>query len=36
MSYCHLDGSTPKVLQFHPIVESNALIPSMSASGYTQ
>ena len=37
MSYCHLDGSTPKVLQFHPLVESNALIPSMSASGcYTQ
>ena len=33
MSYCHLDNSTPKVLQFHPTVESNALIPSMNASG---
>ena len=30
MSYCH--ASTPKVLQFHPIVEQNALIPSMSAA----
>ena len=37
MSYCHLDNSTPKVLQFHPLVENNALIPSMTASGcYTQ
>ena len=33
MSYCHIDPSTPKVLQFHPLVESNALIPSMSAAG---
>ena len=33
MSYCHLDNSTPKVLQFHPLVENNALIPSMSSSG---
>ena len=33
MSYCHLDNSTQKVLQFHPFVENNALIPSMSASG---
>ena len=32
MSYCHLDPSTPKVLQFHPLVENNALIPSMNAS----
>ena len=31
MSYCHIT-STPKVLQFHPIVEQNALIPSMSAA----
>lgn len=33
MSYCHIDPSTPKVLQFHPLVENNALIPSMSAAG---
>ena len=33
MSYCHLDNSTPKLLQFHPLVENNALIPSMNASG---
>ena len=32
MSYCHLDNSTPKVLQFHPLVEQNALIPSMSSA----
>jgi len=32
MSYCHIT-STPKVLQFHPIVEQNALIPSMSSAG---
>lgn len=31
MSYCHIT-STPKVLQFHPVVEQNALIPSMSAA----
>lgn len=33
MSYCHIAPSTPKVLQFHPLVENNALIPSMSAAG---
>lgn len=31
MSYCHVT-STPKVLQFHPTVEQNALIPSLSAA----
>jgi hypothetical protein len=31
MSYCHIT-STPKVLQFHPLVEQNALIPSMSSA----
>ncbi len=33
MSYCHLSPSTPKVLQFHPLVKNNALIPGMSTAG---
>ena len=36
MSYCHIDPDVPKTLQFHPVVEEQALIPGISnASCYT-
>ena len=36
MSYCHIDPDVPKILQFHPVVEVQALIPGISnASCYT-
>ena len=36
MSYCHLDGSTPKVLQLHPLVRTQINNRMSSASCYSQ
>jgi hypothetical protein len=34
MSYCHAIGGGSVVLQFHPVVEQAALIPTINGSGY--
>ena len=36
MSYCHLDGSTPKVLQLHPLVRTQINNRMSSVSCYSQ
>ena len=36
MSYCHLDGSTPKILELHPLVRSRIINRMSSVSCYNQ